>query len=88
MFLEAILAIYRPALGWLEGYFTFIFTIGTSCLVHFSWAIEISTASKSTVSHFKFSYRALHSAHFKGEHSIYTYVILLFIIFIYENTCM
>ena len=84
MFLEAILTIYRPALGGLEGYFTFIFAVGASCLVHFPGAVEITPASKSTVSHFNISVRAFYSAHSKGEPSIYTYV--LYIIFIIK--CM
>jgi hypothetical protein len=52
---KAIPAIYRPALCGLERYFAFISTIGTSCLVHFSWASEASSALKSTVSHLIFS---------------------------------
>jgi hypothetical protein len=51
---EAFLAINRPALGGLEGYFTFITAIRTSRLVHFSWA-KISSAAKSFVTHLNFS---------------------------------
>jgi len=58
VFLEAILAIYRPALGGLEGYFTFFTAVGANGLVHLSWAIEISPATISTVSHFNISIRA------------------------------
>ena len=59
MLWKTVLAIYRPALGGLEGYFTFFTAVGANGLVHLSWAIEISPAPKSTVSHFKFSCRKL-----------------------------
>jgi len=49
---KTVLAINRPALGGLEGYFAFFTAVRTSCLVHFSWATEASPAApKSTVSH-------------------------------------
>jgi len=76
--LEAVLAIYRPAFCRLEGYFTLIFAVGARCLVHFPGAIEISPATKSTVSHCKFSVRAYCSAHDTCIHSIYRYVFYIF----------
>ncbi len=48
---KTVLAIDRPALGGLEGYFAFFTAIRTSCLVHFSWATEVPATPKSTVSH-------------------------------------
>ena len=48
---KTVLAINRPALGGLEGYFAFFTAVRTSCLVHFSWTTEVAAAPKSTVSH-------------------------------------
>jgi hypothetical protein len=53
---EAFLAIYRPALGGLERYFTLYFAVGANGLVHLSWA-EVPSAAKSTVTHVNFSVR-------------------------------
>jgi hypothetical protein len=53
---EAFLAIYRPALGGLERYFTLYFAVGANGLMHLSWA-EVPPAAKSTVAHVNFSVR-------------------------------
>jgi hypothetical protein len=53
---EAFLAIYRPALGGLERYFTLYFAVGANGLMHLSWA-EVPPAAKSTVTHVNFSVR-------------------------------
>ncbi len=47
---KAIPAIDGPALGGLEGYFTFFTAVGASGLVHFPWA-EVSRTPESAVSH-------------------------------------
>jgi hypothetical protein len=59
---KTVLAVHRPALGGLERYFTFFTAVGANGLVHLSWAIEISPAPESTVSHDKFSCRIFYSA--------------------------
>jgi hypothetical protein len=44
--------------------------------VHLSWAIEISPATKSIITHFDNSVRVYCSANLQGKHSIYTYVFI------------
>jgi hypothetical protein len=53
---EAFLAIYRPALGGLERYFTLYFAVGANGLMHLSWT-GAPPAAKSTVTHVNFSVR-------------------------------
>lgn len=60
---EAFLAIYRPAFGGLERYFTLYLAVGANGLVHLSWASETPSASKSTVSHVDFQSEKKFSAH-------------------------
>ena len=75
MLREAFLAIYRPVPAGLEGHFAFLLAVGTNGLVHLSWASEITSASKSTVSHDNFSIGIL-TPHTKGAgYSIKGYVL-------------
>jgi hypothetical protein len=55
---EAVLAIYRPAFGRLEGYFALLLAFRTCGLMHFS-GTEVPPAAKSVVIHFNFSYKIL-----------------------------
>ncbi len=45
MFLVAFPAVHRSVTGWLERYFSFLSTVSTSCLVHFSWTAWPETSS-------------------------------------------
>jgi len=45
-FTEAITAIYRSVFAWLEGYFSFLATIGAYCREHLAWgSIAVAIAS-------------------------------------------
>jgi hypothetical protein len=55
---EAVLAIYRPAFGRLEGYFALLLAVRTGRLMHFSWT-EVPPAAESVIIHFNFSYKIL-----------------------------
>jgi hypothetical protein len=56
--LEAVLAIYRPAFGRLEGYFALLLAVRTCRLVHFS-GTEVPPAAESFVIHFYLPYKIL-----------------------------
>jgi hypothetical protein len=72
---ETFLAIYRPALGGLERYFTLYFAVGANGLVHLS-RTEASPVTKSTITHINYSCR-LYSANInRNGHSINSYVLL------------
>jgi hypothetical protein len=72
---EAFLAIYRPVPAGLEGHFTFLLAVGTNGLVHLSWASEITSASKSAVSHDNFSIGILTPHTKKTMYTIKSYVL-------------
>ena len=74
MLRKAFLAIYRPALGGLERYFTLSFAVGTNGLMHLSWA-KVPSAAKSTVTHVNFSDRKKFLHNIKNGHSIKSYVL-------------
>jgi len=50
VFREAVSAIDRPALGWLEGDFALFSTVWADCLCHFS-GTEVSRATKTLSFH-------------------------------------
>ncbi len=59
---QAVAAVYGAAFCGLERYFTFFAAVRTSCLVHFSRAVEVSGASASIIYHWITLFAELESA--------------------------